>query len=120
MSGTLSLCPDIRFIFSHGGGAIPYLAGRVAALSGGPGEMGTDKIYDQLKRLYFDTALVMNDASMAALTEFAAPSRILLGTDAPFLPPGREMEAWQKVRLDPQIRRGIERDNAAAMLGRRA
>src|SRR6476619_5529427 len=30
LSGTLSRCPDVRFIVSHGGGTIPYLAPRFA------------------------------------------------------------------------------------------
>ncbi|MGF6773994.1 putative TIM-barrel fold metal-dependent hydrolase [Paraburkholderia sp. GAS199] len=31
-SGTFNRCPDIRFIFSHGGGTVPYLATRMAML----------------------------------------------------------------------------------------
>ena len=29
-SGTFSRCPDIRFIFSHAGGTLPFLANRIA------------------------------------------------------------------------------------------
>jgi predicted TIM-barrel fold metal-dependent hydrolase len=116
-SGALSNCPDIRFIFAHGGGAIPYLAGRVAALCGTP-DMPSAAMADQLKQLYFDTALVMNAPAMAALTTFSAPSHILLGTDAPFLSLETEIAAWQTIGLDPQLRGRIERDNAAAVLRR--
>ena len=120
LGGAFSSFPDIKFIFSHGGGAIPYLAGRIAALSDTPGGLQPDEIADQLKRLYFDTALVMNEPSMAALTTFAAPSQILLGTDAPFLSAEATIEGWQKLGLDSDIRRRIERDNAAAILRRGA
>lgn len=116
LGGGFSNFPDIKFIFSHGGGAIPYLAGRVAALSDAPGALQSDEIGDQLKRLYFDTALVMNEPSMAALTTFAAPRQILLGTDAPFLSAEATIDGWQKLGLEPDIRRRIERDNAAAIL----
>jgi 6-methylsalicylate decarboxylase len=115
-NGVLSNCPDIRFIFAHGGGAIPYLAGRLAALSGASGHMQPDRIRDQLGRLYFDTALVMNEAAMAALTAFCPPSRILLGTDSPIISVQDEIAAWRNIRLDANLRGLIERGNAAALL----
>jgi predicted TIM-barrel fold metal-dependent hydrolase len=119
LNGVLSRCPDIRFIFAHGGGAIPYLAGRIAVLSSETsGDAQRGEIHDQLRRLYFDTALVMNEPSLAALTTFALPSRILLGTDAPFLSAPDEIEGWRKLALDPDVRQRIERDNAAALLRR--
>ena len=120
LGGAFSSYPDIRFIFSHGGGALPYLAGRVAALSDTPDGLRPDEILDQLKRLYFDTALVMNEPSMAALTTFAATSQILLGTDAPFLPAEETIEGWQRVALAPDVRVRIEQHNAAAIIQRRA
>jgi predicted TIM-barrel fold metal-dependent hydrolase len=116
--GALSECSDIKFIFAHGGGAMPYLAGRVEALSSGLSTMRPEEIDDQLKRLYFDTALVMNEPAMAALQTFAPPSQILLGTDSPFLPLEAEMGAWQKLGLDHETRDRIERDNAAALFQR--
>jgi predicted TIM-barrel fold metal-dependent hydrolase len=121
-NGVLSGCADIRFIFAHGGGAIPYLAGRLAALSDKSGEMHPDRIRDLLGRLYFDTALVMNAPALAALTTFSSPSRVLLGTDSPILSAVAEIDAWQRawqtVGLEPDVRRLIERDNAAALLRR--
>lgn len=118
INGVLSSCPDIRFIFAHGGGAIPYLAGRVAALSDRAGEIPPDRMRDQLRRLYFDTALVMNESALAALTTFASPSRILLGTDSPILSAEGEIQAWRSLALDPKLRELIERDNAALLLRR--
>jgi 6-methylsalicylate decarboxylase len=115
LNGVLSGCPDIRFIVAHGGGTIPYLAGRVATASRAPGELPRDQAFDQLRRLYFDTALVINEPALAALQAFAPPSHILLGTDSPFLSAQAEIEAWRKIELDPQLRRSIERDNAAAL-----
>jgi predicted TIM-barrel fold metal-dependent hydrolase len=119
-NGVLSECPGIRFIFAHGGGAVPYLAGRVATLSHGGGDMGPDRIRELLGRLYFDTALTINPPALAALTAFCPPSHILLGTDSPILPPDQEIAAWRELALEPDLRRRIEHDNAAILLGRTA
>ncbi len=117
-NGVLSKCADIRFIFAHGGGAAPYLAGRVASLSSGAGDMAPDRIAELLSRLYFDTALIMNAPALAALTTFCPRSRILLGTDSPILSLQTEIDAWRSIGLDPDLRRRIERANAEGLLGR--
>lgn len=116
-NGVLSHCPDIRFIFAHGGGAVPYLAGRVATLSTGSDDMAPGRIHELLGKLYFDTALTINAPALAALTTFCPRSQILLGTDSPILPPEGEIKAWCGVALDPDLRGLIERGNAAALLG---
>ncbi|HTI85336.1 MAG TPA: amidohydrolase family protein [Alphaproteobacteria bacterium] len=116
-NGVLSECHGIRFIFAHGGGAIPYLAGRVATLSHGGGAMAPERIRELLGALYFDTALTINAPALAALTAFCPASHILLGTDSPILPPEAEIAVWRALAMDVDLRRAIERDNAAALLG---
>jgi 6-methylsalicylate decarboxylase len=115
--GVLEKCPDIRFIFAHGGGALPYLAGRLATLSHG-GVMEPERMRRALDRLYFDTALVINQPVLAALLEFCPASQILFGTDAPIIPLQAETQNWCALAIDPAIRGRIERDNALALLGR--
>lgn len=117
-NGVLADFPGIRFIFSHAGGAMPFLAGRLATLTDGSEEMRPERLREQLARLYFDTALSMNAATLAALTQFSPPSRILLGTDSPIIPPRAEMAAWRGVDLDPALRARVERGNALALLRR--
>ncbi len=117
-SGALSNCPDIRFIFAHGGGTVPYLAGRTIALANRAGDMTPDRIRDLLARLYFDTALVINAPALAALTSFCPPSQVLLGFDSPILSPVSEIKTWCDIGIDADLRARIERGNAAALLGR--
>ena len=118
INGVLSSCPDIRFVFAHGGGALPYLAGRLATLTHGSDDMQREKFEEQLRRLYFDTALVMNVPAMAALRAFSPPSQILLGTDSPFLSAKTEIDAWLKLGLDAVLCERVEQENAAALLQR--
>lgn len=117
-SGVLSNCPDIRFIFAHGGGTVPYLAGRTTALSNRSGDMTPDRIRDLLGKLYFDTALVINAPAVAALTSFCPRSQVLLGIDSPILSPESELRNWREIGIDADLRARIERNNAAALLGR--
>jgi predicted TIM-barrel fold metal-dependent hydrolase len=45
LGGVFSSFPDIRFIVSHGGGTVPFLAGRIAALSDTPGALSRTKCW---------------------------------------------------------------------------
>jgi 6-methylsalicylate decarboxylase len=118
VNGTLSSYPDIRFIFAHGGGAVPFLAGRAATLSSRTGDMTPERIGTLLSKLYFDTAIMINGPALAALAAFCPPSQVLLGIESPILSPEAEIKAWSGIALDPALRRRFERDNAAALLGR--
>ncbi len=95
-SGTLDKYPDIRFILSHGGGTLPFLAWRVAMieyaqkgkkppvlrsmydflLKGKP-----EKGLNLLKKMYFDTALVSGEYALKPLQLFADPEHIIYGSD---------------------------------------
>lgn len=119
-NGVLTRCPDIRFVFAHGGGAVPFLAGRVATLSSRTGDMTPERIGALLARLHFDTALVLDGPALAALTAFAPPSQVLLGFDSPILPPVVAVKAWSAIAMDAALRRRIERPNAEALLPRLA
>lgn len=88
-SGVTRRFPNIRWIFSHAGGALPYLAGRFDVLSrNNPAlrEQIPGGFYEAVKPLYFDTALSANSAHFAALREVVPDSQILFGTDYPFGP----------------------------------
>src|SRR5579862_510412 len=56
-SGSLARCRDIRWVFSHGGGPIPVLAGRVNTLATTRGpdlsKVAPDGIIAELKRLHY-------------------------------------------------------------------
>ncbi|MFM0305839.1 amidohydrolase family protein [Paraburkholderia sediminicola] len=123
-SGTFSRCPDIRFIFSHAGGTVPYLATRMAML--GSSDKGLarhvpDGVMPILRRLYYDTAISANPISMAALLKLVTPANVLLGTDFPFVPE-RGMEATlsglRDVGFSESELRAVEGGNAARLLER--
>ncbi len=73
LSGTLTRLRDIKWLFSHAGGTIPMLAGRIEAFYGHStrGEPGAftpeDSIEAEFRRLHYDTANATSAPAMAAL-----------------------------------------------------
>ena len=65
LSGTLHRYPSIRFIVSHAGGAIPYIAMRLRLAEEIPGFTGQVPrgTMHYLQKLYYDTALSTSESS---------------------------------------------------------
>jgi 6-methylsalicylate decarboxylase len=79
--------PDIRWIFSHGGGTLPYLIERYIPLPVAKTLASTPKPGERLyniRKFYFDTAQVCHAPAMGALKQVAGVSQILFGTDYPW------------------------------------
>lgn len=70
--------PELKIVVSHGGGAIPYHAGRFhsSALRGGK------NFYDMLRYLYFDTVLYTEEA-LRLLIKTVGVDRCLFGAECP-------------------------------------
>ena len=121
LSGTLARCPDIRFIFSHGGGALPFLAARIDHVVGMNKEFegrNPRGVEHELKRLYCDTASAESAPQLAAMQAFFPESHILFGSDFPFIGPKHGVEALDRYPLTPAMRAAIDRENALALLPR--
>ncbi|HXF82308.1 MAG TPA: amidohydrolase family protein [bacterium] len=117
--GVLQRHPDLRLVLAHGGGALPWLLGRLdrgfqvraECRTGGeaPGQAA--------RRFFYDT-VVHSTRALQALTAWMGPSRVVLGTDHPF-----DMGDRQAVRLvtravdDATLRQAILSGNAQRLLG---
>lgn len=125
-TGLLERLPDIRFILSHAGGAIPFLAHRLELFD--PltplRERFPKGARHYLKRLYYDTTLSTDPVQLDALRALADPARILFGTDYPYVPESvvdAEFRALAAYRgFDSDARRAMERGNAATLFPRLA
>ena len=121
INGTPIKYPDIRFIFSHGGGVTPMLAGRMAETLGhrpNSAEVTPHGVLAELRKLYYDTANATAPASLAALRIMADPSHILFGTDYPFVKAAAEVDELQQTQMSDAEREAIDRGNAIALLPR--
>jgi predicted TIM-barrel fold metal-dependent hydrolase len=119
--GTLARCPDVRFIFSHGGGALPMINSRMKALATQPQyaarmPLGFD---GELRRHFYDTASVTNAPAFAALSKYVPLSQILFGTDYPFgAPVSTSIAGLLELGMTRANLRRVERDNARALFPR--
>jgi predicted TIM-barrel fold metal-dependent hydrolase len=86
-SNTFARTPDVRFVVSHAGGAIPYLASRFAivdAMDVIPGGDERGSFADTAKRLYWDTASAFGDPILHLLRSVTGLDNVVLGTDYPY------------------------------------
>ena len=119
-TGTASRCPDIKFIFSHGGGTMPFLIERFVRLpltSKAAAEKTPEGVTALLQRFHYDTAQVANPAAMAALTKVVPTSQILFGTDFPFRTARDHVDGLKQIFDEADLRK-IGSDNARALLPR--
>jgi predicted TIM-barrel fold metal-dependent hydrolase len=121
INGTIASNPDIRWIFSHGGGATPMLAGRMVETVGrhpNAKKFMPNGVLAELRKLYYDTASADTPPSMAALRAMAPLSHIVFGTDYPFVKPAMGVEHLGEDSLSGADREAIDRTNAFALLPR--
>ena len=100
-NGVLDRYPNIKFVLSHGGGAVPYLAWRISVLNYRQRDKTkvVQSAYDfmirkhgpkaglkLLKKMYYDTTAVSAPSSLRTLKELVDPSHIVLGTDLGMAP----------------------------------
>ena len=121
LSGVFTRLRDIKWIFSHGGGTIPFLAGRIEAFydkrGRAPNGFAPDGIEAVFRGLYYDTANATHPAAMAALTKLVAVSQITYGTDYPYFPLD-QIESLRRLGLSAADLTAIGSGNAGRLLPR--
>ena len=121
-SGNAQKFRDIRWIFSHAGGTMPFLIDRFIRnplLVPEAKETVPDGTLAELKRFYYDTAQTSNKAAMSALSAMIPVSQILFGTDYPYRTSIDHVKGLREagVFTDAEIME-IERGNALKLLPR--
>jgi predicted TIM-barrel fold metal-dependent hydrolase len=121
-SGTVARCPDIRFIIAHGGGAVPFLAQRIAAMEGHRNALGVANVMPALQSFFYETASTTSATALRSLQELVDPAQILWGSDLPFVHGERlqtEVEDWENYDgFNMAERRAVEELNAVRLFPR--
>ena len=120
-TGTFARTPRIRYIFSHAGGTVPFLAERLARLERRPDlkQHAPEGVLAELRRLHYDIALSSGPLTLGATLRFTTPQKLLFASDFPHAP----VEAMagtvahlQASDLTDAARHAIERGNALALM----
>jgi predicted TIM-barrel fold metal-dependent hydrolase len=140
-SGMTTKYPNVKWIFSHGGGTTPFLIERfligtaeevvpgiVTKGAGGTGVPGSNRnarvpngVLYELRRMYYDTAQVTNPISMRALRTLVPVSQIVFGTDFPFRTTAETAKGLTTCGVfNASELRTIDRENALKLLPRLA
>ncbi len=118
-SGTAARYPDIRWIFSHGGGTMPFLLSRFTREEAAMKEREQRLprgVMHELKKFYYDTAQANHSGALGALLKIVPSSQVLYGSDFPFRPGAEVNEGLAEFRFDQKELRAIDRDNALKLL----
>ena len=90
-NGTVQQSPGLRVCGSHGGGTLPLHLPRMAAFwDANPARVERGVLpYDAVRGMWFDS-LTYGPAALRALIDLVGPTRVVIGSDAPFFaePPG--------------------------------
>jgi 6-methylsalicylate decarboxylase len=123
LSGTASRYPDIRWIFCHAGGTMPFLVERFlfqadvqSKTPEGAKKIPNGVLYE-LRRLYFDTAQSANPYAMGPLTRLVSTTQICFGTDFPYRAMADNVRGLAECGLfSPRDLEQVERTNASRLL----
>lgn len=121
LSGTLARNRDIKWLFSHAGGTVPMLAGRMDyffKFRPDAKSIAPDGYEAEFQRLYYDTANATHPASMAALLKLIPESQVVFGTDYPYVPINTQAAAIRRLGLTEAATQAIESGNAMNLVPR--
>ena len=118
-SGAAARFPDMRIIFSHGGGTLPFLTERFQRLPQANKNLAArlpNGVEAELKRFYYDTAQAAHPYALASLTRLIPISQIVFGTDFPYRTAIDHVKGLTDYGFSASDLQAIDRDNALRLL----
>lgn len=119
-SGSLSRFRKLNFIFSHGGGTLPMLTGRMEIWKNANpnfAELYPQGLQSELARHYYDTVSINSPSAISALKAFVPNSQLMFGTDFPFGPIGPQIAAIENFGLSDMENAALLGGNAIHLFG---
>ena len=125
VSGAARRYRDIKFIFSHAGGTMPFLAERLinaarlaptAAQKEALNASAPNGFEAEIKRFFYDTAQATHPAPLSALLRLIPVSQIVFGTDFPYRSGVEGVEGLAAYGISTADIMAIERGNALNLM----
>ncbi len=120
-SGTAARLPDLRMIFSHGGGTLPFLAERFLRLPLNNKTLAArvpNGVLAELRRFYYDTAQAAHPYALASLIKLIPASQIVFGTDFPYRTAIDHVKGLMDFGFSASDLAAIDRENAVRLMPR--
>jgi 6-methylsalicylate decarboxylase len=123
LSGSFAQYRDIKWLFSHAGGTVPMLAGRMEyffKFRKDLAQFAPDGVEGEFRRLHYDTANATHESSMASLLKLVPGSQVTFGSDYPYVPMAEQAASLRELGLSDAEVRAIESGNAVRLIPRLA
>ena len=105
-SNTFARTTDVKYVFAHAGGTVPYLAGRfgiVDEMRVIPGAEARATAAETFRRLYWDTALSWGDPVLRMLRDVVGIDHVLFGSDYPYLRRDLAVSGRERIEASPEL-----------------
>ena len=126
-SNTFARTPDVKYVFVHAGGTIPFVASRFAIVDEMdviPGAEERGAFADVLPHLYWDTASAFSDPVLHMLRSVTGLDTVVFGTDYPYprdaISIGGLRHVQDTAELDGSERHAVLGGSAARLIPRLA
>jgi predicted TIM-barrel fold metal-dependent hydrolase len=119
--GTAFRCPDIRFIWSHSGGTLPFLIGRfIRQQKVEKDPRMPDGPVPIVQKYYYEIAQGNLPGQFAALLKIIPVSQLMFGSDYPYREGTEAMDGLNAYTFSDAERASINRETALKLLPRLA
>ncbi|MFZ2737511.1 MAG: amidohydrolase family protein [Burkholderiaceae bacterium] len=120
-SGTAARCPNVKFIFSHAGGTLPFLTERLQkmpVINKALAAKVPNGVMHELQRFYYDTAWSANPMALSSLLKLVSSSQVLFGSDYPYRTGEDNIKGLIDYGFSTADLKAIGRENAQRLIPR--